>query len=151
MGRLYTVSIVGQAITTAINLFEVDAVLVPFKLHSVQFAQGTDFGDSNAESLAIKIQRTTDAIVETAGLEEALDGGDGVANAACAVNQAVSSGGLAILHTTVWNIAQEFIYLPPPEHRPVCKIGESIVVELVTAPGSSLAISGTLIFEETGN
>ena len=151
MGRLYSADFTEVAVTAQQDLFQIEAQTVPAIIHAVYLSQTSDVGDSAAENLSIIIQRVTDAVTNDIA-EVALDGGDAAANANLAVNETTElTTGASIIHSEAWNIAQTFIYLPPPELRPVVQIGNVIVVNLNTTPADSLTMSGTLYFEELGN
>lgn len=151
MGRRYSVSFTEVAVTAQQDLFQIEALVVPSILHAVYLSQTTDVGDAAAENLSILIRRVTDVVTNVA-VEQALDQGDAAANAGLNVNQTTELViGAATIHSEAWNIAMPFIYLPPPELRPIIQIGNAIVVNLNTTPADSITMSGTLYFEEFGN
>jgi len=151
MGRMYSVDFSEIAVTAQQDLFQIEANVVPIILHAVYLSQSSDVGDSAAENLSILIQRVTDEVTNDE-VEAILDGGDAAANAELAINETTElTTGAQIIHAECWNIAQTFIYLPPPELRPTVKIGDVIVVNLNTTPADSITMSGTLYFEELGN
>lgn len=151
MGRIYSASFTEVAVTAQQDLFQIEALVVPAIIHAVYLSQSTDVGDAAAENLSIIIARVTDAVTNDIA-EVALDGGDAAANADLAVNEITELvTGITTIHAECWNIAQTFIFLPPPELRPVIQIGNVIVVNLNTTPADSITMSGTLYFEEFGN
>lgn len=152
MSRIFTVQFTEVAVTAQQDLFQIEALVVPAKLHAVYLSQSTDVGDAEAEGLSILIRRVTDAV--TNDLAEAkIDSGSAAANADLAVNETTELvTGAETIHSEVWNIAQgPFIYLPPPEHRPTIEIGNAIVVNLNTTPADSITMSGTAYFSEYGS
>lgn len=151
MGRIYSADFTEVAVTAQQDLFQIEANTVPAIIHAVYLSQTTDVGDAAAENLSIIIQRVTDAVTNDIA-EVALDGGDAAANADLAVNETTElTTGASIIHSEAWNIAMPFVYLPPPELRPVVQVGNAIVVNLNTTPADSITMSGTLYFEEIGN
>ena len=149
MGRKYSVSFTDVAVTAAQDLFQIEAPSKLTRLVAMYLSQTSDVGDGSSENLLIKIQRVTDTVTNSA-TERALEISDSAATANLNVNQTTQlTTGAAILHAEAWNILQSFIYLPPPELRPVVEIGNAIVVTL-PAPADSLTMSGTLYFEEEG-
>ncbi len=150
MGRIYSVSFTDVPVTVVQDLFQVEAKVVPAILHAIYISQNTDVGDAAAENLTIQILRVTDTVTDDLPTVQ-LDAGDATQNANVAINETSQlTTGAEIVHTECWNISQTFIYLPPPELRPIIKIDDAIVVDLATAPNDSITISGTLYFEELG-
>jgi hypothetical protein len=150
--RVFSVSFSEVAVTAQQDLFQIEALNVPAKLHAVYLSQSTDVGDAQSEGLSILIQRVTDAV--TNDLAEAkIDAGSAAANADLAVNETTElTTGAEVVHSEVWNIAQgPFVYLPPPEHRPSIVIGDALVVNLNTTPADSITMSGTAYFSEIGS
>ncbi len=151
MGRIYSLSFTNIAVSAQQDLFQVEALVVPAILHAVYISQSSDVGDAAAENLSILIQRVTDAVTDDLATVP-IDAGDATQNADVAINETSELvTGAAVIHSECWNIAQTFIYLPPPELRPTITIGDVIVVNLNTTPGDELTMSGTLYFEEVGN
>lgn len=151
MGRIYSFSFSEVAVTAQQDLFQMEALVVPLRLHAVYLSQTSDVGDAAAEGLSILIRRVTDAVTNDVA-EVKMDGGDGAANADLAINETTELvTGAEIIHAEAWNIAMPFIYLPPPELRPLAQIGNVIVVNLNTTPADSITMSGTAYFEELGN
>ncbi len=151
MGRIYSVSFDGIAVTAAQDLFQLEAVTVPAIIHAIYLSQSTDVGDAAAEGLSIRLRRVTDALTNVTA-EAQMDTGDAAALADLNVNDTTALvAGAQVLHAENWNIAMPFVYLPPPELRIVCKVGDCITVNLATVPADSITMSGTMYFEEVGN
>ena len=151
MGRLYSFSFSEVAVSAQQDLFQIEAQTVPAKLVAVYLSQSTEVGDSAEEGLSILIRRVTDDVTNDVA-EVKIDGGDGAALADLAINETTElTTGAEIVHTEAWNVRMPFIYLPPPELRPVIQIGNAIVVNLNTTPADSITMSGTCYFEELGN
>lgn len=151
MGRIYSASFTETAVSAQQDLFQLEANTVPAIIHAVFLSQTSDLGDAASEGLSILIRRVTDAVTNDIA-EVALDGGDAAANADIAVNETTElTTGAAVIHSEAWNILTPFVYLPPPELRPIVQIGNVITVNLNTTPADSITMSGTLYFEEIGN
>ena len=151
MGRIYSASFTETAVTGQQDLFQIEANTVPAIIHAVFLSQTSDLGDAASEGLSILIRRCTDAVTNDIA-EVALDGGDAAANADLAVNETTELvTGASTIHSEAWNILTPFVYLPPPELRPVVQIGDVITVNLNTTPADSITMSGTLYFEEIGS
>ncbi len=150
MGRVYSFSFSEVAIVAQQDLFQIEAKIVPVKLHAVFLFQTSDVGDAAAENLSILIRRVTDVVTDDV-VEVKMDPGDGVANANLAVNETTELvTGAEIVHAEGWNIAHPYIWEPPKERRITVKIDDTIVVNLNNTPVDSLTVSGTAYFEELG-
>ena len=151
MGRIYSASFTEVSVSAQQDLFQIEALTVPAIIHAVFLSQTSDLGDAASEGLSILIRRVTDAVTNDIA-EVALDGGDAAANADIAVNETTELvTGATTIHSEAWNILTPFVYLPPPELRPIIQIGNVITVNLNTTPADSITMSGTLYFEEFGN
>jgi hypothetical protein len=151
MGRIYSASFTEVAVSAQQDLFQIEALTTPAIIHAVFLSQTSDLGDAASEGLSILIRRVTDAVTNDIA-EAALDGGDAAANADIAVNETTELvTGATTIHSEAWNILTPFVYLPPPELRPIVQIGNVITVNLNTTPADSITMSGTLYFEELGN
>ena len=151
MGRVYSASFTEVAVTAQQDLFQIEALTTPAIIHAVFLSQTSDLGDAASEGLSILIRRVTDAVTNDIA-EVTLDGGDAAANADLAVNETTELvTGATTIHSEAWNILTPFVYLPPPELRPIVQIGNVITVNLNTTPADSITMSGTLYFEELGN
>lgn len=151
MGRIYSVSFDGVGVTAVQDLFQLEANTVPAIIHAIYLSQSTDVGDAAAEALAIRIRRVTDALTNVTA-EAQMDDGDAAALADLNVNDTTPlTTGAEVLHAENWNIAMPFVYLPPPELRIVCEVGNCITVNMNTTPADSITMSGTMYFEEVGS
>lgn len=151
MGRIYAVNFNEVAVSVQQDLFQIEAQTTPAILHAIYLSQSTEEGDAEAENLNVIIQRVTDAVTDDLNAV-ALDGGDTAENANLAINETSElTTGASIIHAESWNVAQSFIYLPPPELRPIVQIGNAIVVNLNNTPTDAITMSGTMYFEEIGN
>ena len=151
MGRIYAVNFNEVAVSVQQDLFQIEAQTTPAILHAIYLSQSTEEGDAEAENLNVIIQRVTDAVTDDLNAV-ALVGGDTAENANLAINETSElTTGASIIHAESWNVAQSFIYLPPPELRPIVQIGNAIVVNLNNTPTDAITMSGTMYFEEIGN
>lgn len=151
MGRIYSATFSEVAVTAQQDLFQLEALVVPLTLHAVYLSQTSDVGDAAAEGLSILIRRFTDAVTNDVA-EVKLDSGSAAANADIAINETTELvTGTETIHSEAWNIAMPFIYLPPPELRPVIQIGNGVAINLNTTPADSITMSGTVYFEEFGS
>lgn len=151
MGRRYSFSFTEVAVTAQQDLFQIEAQTVPAIIHAVYLSQTSDVGDAASEGLSILIRRFTDTVTNDVA-EVKLDGGSANANANLAINETTELvTGTETIHSEGWNILLPFVFIPPPELRPVVQVGNGLAVNLNTTPADSLTMSGTLYFEEFGN
>ncbi len=154
MGRMYVVEFADVAVAAAQDLFSLlPAVDKPVKLHAVFLSQSTEVGDAAEESLTLKLQRgatTTGSGGSAAAGEPLISVNDAADAATIRVNDTTeaSSGTIVDLHSESWNIRTPFIWLPPPEHRPMVENAAFFTVVLITIPADSITMTGTLIYEE---
>lgn len=155
MGRLYTVSFNGVAVTAAQDFFE---LLMPNdmvgELHRVQIFQSSDSGDAQAEQLRTVIHRVTGSPTSGSGGSTPtpipLASGDAASTITAEANNttALSGGTSTILHTEAWNVMAGMDYFPPPEHRPRVAPSTRLVINLPSAPADSLTMSATVTIAE---
>ena len=151
MGRMYSVSFEDVGVTADQDLFQIEAVTNNVVLHACYISQNSDVADAESENLTIRIRRVTDALTNVTA-EAQLDLGDAAALADLNVNDTTPfTTGAANIHVECWNIAQTWVWLPPPELRIVMQVSDVVTVNLVANPADSLTMSGTLYFAESGS
>jgi hypothetical protein len=153
MGRLYAVSIVAQAVSVAVDLFEIaPADDRPVALHALSIGQTSDVGDAAEELLGITIVRghTTSGSGGSASTPAPLAPNDAAAGfVAETLNTTLASAGTAVtLHADVWNVRAGYQYIWTPETRPVATQANGTIIVRHTAPADSLTLSATLLIEE---
>lgn len=158
MGRYYSVSFSGVAVSAIQDLFEIKAAAgKPVTLHEVVIEQSSDYGDSAAEGLGIVIKRGTGAITGGSGGSGAVtpakhNTSDAAASALAETNnttQAVAGGGtITTIRAEAFNVQAGWQYLPLREDRIIFLAAEYCIVSLTGAPADALTMSGTLVFEE---
>ena len=149
MGRMYSLSFADEAITTAVDFFQIEPVTAAVVLHACYISQTLDVGDAAAENLVIQIRRVTDALTD-ADAAVKLDPDTPTETADTVITATALATGAAIVHVEAWNIALPWVWLPPPELRIWGEIGNVLTVGFKSAPADSLTMSGTLYFEEIG-
>lgn len=161
MGRFYSIPITRVTVSVIQDLWEVLASAgKPFYLHEIRLGQSSDYGDSQAEGLAIEIKK---GITNTSG-----SGGstlapvkhstnDAAAGPTAEINnttQATATGGtLTTVQADAFNVQAGYQYLPPPEQRILFLAAEMLVVSLegssgTAGPADVITVSGNLIIEE---
>lgn len=154
IGRMYVLAFSAVAISAAQDLFElVPATGKPIRIHAIRLAQTTDVGDAQDEVRIIKIIRgyTTSGSGGTGSLTP---GSLNENNTACGITGAeinnttqANTGTTVTVLTEGWNVRSPYLYLPPPEARPVIGAGTRVVVT-IDAPTDSITCSGEIVFEE---
>lgn len=150
MGRMLRLPL-DSSVSLANDLFQIEAgTLKPIIIHSLEFGQITDLGDTNAEGLTVLVrERITDAITDAGG-EVARDKSDTVFGGNVNVNQVAAVTGAVIAYAIPWNTAIPYTKIWTPETRPIIIPGDAWTVNLNDAPGSAIVILGTVEFEEMG-
>ena len=142
------------AVTAVQDFFEITAPAdSAVELHEVKLSQTTDVGDSAEEMLSTVIQ--TGATTSGSGGAAATPStnlGGAAAGTAAEVNNTTEASAGTILnrYRDSWNIRAGWHYLPLPEDRIILSPSARLTVTLITTPGDSLTMDGTLVFSEIG-
>lgn len=159
MGRFYTAIFKGIAVTAAQDLFEnlapADAVVV---VHEWELMQETEVSDAQEEQLRITTNRGVGSVTSGSGgasvTPQPIHDGDAAYGGTVERNNttimAVGTGTLEELEVFGWNVRQSLRQIYTPETRPVISPGNRWTLELETAPGDSITMSGRMVFEEIG-
>ena len=154
MGRVYSASFDGVAVTAIQDLFELvapsDAAVV---LHSAYVGQSSDSGDSESEMLRVTISRTDNTASGTGGTAPTArphEAGDAAFGGTVEVNNTTQATVTTVVQAYAFNIQAGWFYQPVPEERIVLSPSGTLVVELPAAPSDSLTMSGTITFEAIG-
>ncbi len=154
MAKIYSAEFADVSVAAAQDFF---SLLVgddePIKLLGCVISQKTDYGDSTAEGLTIKIIRGWGTVGTggTAPTALNLDAKGGAATTTVRANDTTeaSAGSAVEMHSEAWNIQMPWIYMPIPELRiRVDQTDDLLSVSLITAPGSAILCSGTIYWEE---
>lgn len=153
MGRIYTASFGGVAVSAIQDLFEVnapsDAAVV---IHSATLGQSSDYGDAAAEGLRVQISRAPTASGSGGSAPTARPHslGDAAFGGTVEANNTTQATGTVTIHEDTFNIQAGWAYRPTPEERIVMSPSERLVVELPVAPTDVVTMSGSITFEEIG-
>jgi hypothetical protein len=160
MGRMYTATFKGIAVTALQDLIEIkgpaDAVTI---IHNWTLSQTTEIGDAQEEMLLLTTNRGVGAVTSGSGggtiTPQPISDGDpaygGTVERNNTTQMAVGSGALDTdLEVMAWNIRVPFMRVYAPEERPVISPGNTWTLELETVPADSITISGSITFEEIG-
>ncbi len=157
MGRMFTARFEGVTVAAAQDLFSLGSPTSGVGLlHAVFLGQETDVGDA-AEILEIVRIVTGNTTVGSGGSAPTavpLQLGDTPTVTVRANDTTeVSAGTQVIKHSDIWNVRVGWQYIPTPETRIyfnelIAGTKTYLAVQLPNAPGSSIDMSGTIIFEE---
>ena len=158
-GRLYVIPFEAQAVSAAIDFFEIvapsDAVM---KLREVRITQSSEAGDAASEQLRFQIKKATGSYTSgsggSAGSVNKMQTGDAAAGITAEVNnttQAVAgTGTLTTLQPECENVHNGWLHKPPPDERIPFSPSEACIISLPAAPADEVTFSGYAIVEEIG-
>jgi len=155
MGRIYTVSFDGVAVTAVQDLFEIvapaDSIVL---IHELQLSQETEIADAQEEmlNLVLKSGQTTSGSGGTAPTAIPRLFADAAAGTTAEVNNTTeASTGTIVTHQVWnWNVRIPFVNIWTPETRPVLSPSRRATIEMTTTPADSITMGGTLVIEEIG-
>lgn len=158
MGRIYTVTFSGLAVTAALDFFEITGASNKIvKIKRIKIAQSTDAGDAQSEQLRICIKRFTGAYTSgssgSAATPRPIDPGDAAATFTAETgNTSRASGGTSVvLFEDSFNVlGPGFEFVATPEEEIVIAASSAFIVGLETAPADSITFNGTVVCEEIG-
>ncbi len=155
-GRIYTVEFEAQAVTAAVDLFELTpADDKPVEILGLFLGQSSDTGDAAEEILRYRVIRghTTGGSGGAAPTPRPVKRTDAAAGfAAETLNTTIASAGTGVnLHSDVFNVRSGLqLWLPDTLEWDATQGDTTIVVRLMAAPADSLTMSGTLYVRELG-
>lgn len=149
IGRMYAAIFEEVTVSAIQDLFELvaaaDSVVI---VHSLEISQSSD---TDSEMLNLIIHRgSTSGSGGSSVTPTPLQVGAQAFGGTCEANNTSQSTEGAILHAACFNVLNGYLWTPTPECRPVLSPSGRLIVELQTAPGDALTMSGTLVFEELG-
>ncbi len=158
-GMTYKAVFKEVAVTALQDLFELlcptDAVI---EILSYKIGQSSDFGDAEAEVLAIEWVRGEGTVTSGSGgstpTPSPTQKGYAAAGGICEVNNTTrmlaGSGALVDVEADTFNAQIGYLYQPTPEEREWLSPGDRMTVALPNGPNDSLTMSGTLTWTEYG-
>jgi len=153
MGRVFSVSFSQVAVTAAQDLFSLlPASGRPVAVCALYLSQSTEAGDAAEEMLKIAVKRGAAAAGSggSAATPRPRHPSDAAAAFTARVNDTTpaSAGTAVVLHADNWNVRGPYVWMPPPDCRPLAAPATYLQVELLAAPADSVTMSGTLYVEE---
>lgn len=159
MGRRYSVTFKGVAVTAQQDLFEIlaptDGIVI---IHEWEASQTSEVGDSQEEQLLLTTNRGVGTVTSGSGGSTAtpqpIEDGDNAFGGTIEVNNttkmAVGTGTLEELEVFSWNVRVPLRQVYTPETRPVVSPGNRWTLELETTPADSITMNGRVLLEEMG-
>ncbi len=153
MGRMYTATFQGVAVSVAQDLISLLATsTTKIRLHACYIGQSSDAADAQDEMLRIRIRHGMTTVGSGGGTFTPVDlhrtGTAAGSTARINDTTAASAGTITEVHEECFNVRAGWVYIPPPDMRPICDVSVRIAVNLPAAPADPLTMSGTLYFEE---
>jgi len=149
MGRMYSAVFEEVSVSAAQDLFEINAPSdASVVVHGCEISQSSD---TDSEMLNILIHRASASGSGGSSVTASpLEVGDAAFGGTVEANN--TSGGTegTKIHAACFNVLNGWLWMPTPECRPVISPSGRLVIELQTAPGDALTMSGTVYFEEVG-
>jgi len=149
---MYSATFEEVAVTAAQDLFEInapsDAVVI---VHGVTVSQSSDAGDSESEQLNVLVHLgSTSGSGGSTLTASPLELGDAAFGGTVESNNTSQSTEGTKIHSECFNVMAGLAIWLTPECRWVISPSDRLIIELQTAPGDSLTMSGTVYFEEVG-
>lgn len=151
--RVYSVEFANVAVSAVQDLLTVfTGAGKAVKLHSLVIGQITG---ATVANLQVSLKRLPATVTAGSGgttpIPQPANPGDAAPTVTAAANnttRSTTSGTAATLVADVFNTINGYLWMPPPEDRPVIGLASAAVVSLDSAPSAAMTMSGTLVFEE---
>ncbi len=152
MGRIYSATFEEVSVSAIQDLFELVAPTdLSVAVHGLVLSQSSDAGDSESEQLNILVHRaTTSGSAGSTPTPAPLAVGDVASTVTVEANNTTQGTEGTIIHSECFNVMAGLQIWLPPECRWIISPSGRLVVELQTAPGDAITMSGTIYFEEIG-
>lgn len=150
--RSYSVQFNNVAITAVQDLIALYCGAMGLELHGMVIGQ---VSGTTVANLRLSVKRLPATVTAGTGGNAATPrkamSGDAAAVVTARINdttQASSSGSAVTLLSDIFNTVNGYQFFWPPDDRPTFSPNEAAVFSLDQAPGSSMQMSGTLLFGE---
>lgn len=155
MGRSYTVSFTGVAVTAQQDFFELVAgAAKPLKILGFGLSQSSEVGDAAEEGLSIILRsgQTTSGSGGSTPTPTPNNPSDTAAGFTAETNNTTkaSAGTIVTHYADNWNVRQPYVMVFPDRMQPVLAGGRRATLELGTTPADSITMSGWIAVEEEG-
>lgn len=152
MGRMYSARFEEVSVSAAQDLFELVAPAdMSVAIHGLVISQSSDAGDSESEQLNVLIHRgSASGSGGSTPTPAPLAVGDAASTVTVEANNTSQGTEGTQIHAECFNVMAGLQIWWTPETRPIISPSGRLIVELQTAPGDALTMSGTIYFEEIG-
>lgn len=152
MGRMYSASFAGVAVTAQQDFFEIvapaDSVVV---IHGWSISQSSDAGDAQSEQLRVDVTRaSTSGSGGSTPTPIPLEVGMPAFGGTCEANNTTPGTAGVVLDARCFNVMAGIEVVYTPETRLVLSPAGRVCISLLTTPADSLTMSGVVFFEEIG-
>lgn len=159
LGRAYAVEFHNIGIAAQQDIFYIkpaaDKICIIEAVYLSNVGGSADAGDAQEELWDVEVCYVPATVTASSGgnafTPKPFAINDTAAGATARINdttKATSSGTIDNRHSDGWNNRIPYVWLPPPEHRPIIANAAAIVFRLNTTPTDSVTCNGTLIFRE---
>lgn len=159
LGRAYVVPFNNVSIAAKQDFFYIkpaaDKICVIEAVYLSNVGIAADAGDAQEELWDIRMIRlpatVTAGSVGTAPTPNPLSTNDAAAGFTARVNDttvATTSGTALQLHNDGLNVRVPYVWMPPPEHRPIVANAQAIVFRLESIPTDAVLFNGSMIVRE---
>jgi hypothetical protein len=159
LGRAYAVEFHNVGIAAQQDIFYIkpaaDKICVIEAVYLSNVGIAADAGDAQEELFDIECIRVPATVTVGSGgnsfTPNPLSTNDAAAGFTARINdttKATTSGTLLNLHSDGWNIRVPYVWMPPPEHRPVVANAQAVVFRLNSTPTDSVTCNGTMVVRE---
>lgn len=161
-GRVYAFTFVNTSISAQQDIFYIkpaaDKICVIEGIYVSNVGGAADAGDAQEELYDVEIIRVPATVTVGSGGSASATGtlnallvNDAAAGFTARSNdtaKATTSGTLRVIHGDGWNVRIPYVWMPPPEHRPMVANAEAIVFRLNTTPADAVTCNGTIYVRE---
>lgn len=162
LGRAYSLVFLNVSVAAVQDLFYIkpaaDKICVIEAVYFSNVGVAADAGDAQEELLRIEINRLPATVTVGSGGSASATGtlnplgvNDTAAGFTGRTNDttpATTSGTARTLHADGWNVRIPYVWMPPPEHRPIVANAEAIVVKMNSTPTDGVSTNGVIIVRE---
>jgi hypothetical protein len=149
---MYSATFEEVAVSAAQDFFEIVAPSdMSVAIHGVTLSQSSDAGDAESEQLNVLVHRgSTSGSGGSTPTPAPLAVGNTASTVTVEANNTSQSTEGTIIHSECFNVMAGLTIWLPPECRWIISPSGRLNIELQTAPGDALTMSGTVYFEEIG-
>lgn len=159
LGRAYAVEFHAVSISAQQDLFYIkpaaDKICVIEAVYLSNVGIAADAGDAQEELYDIRLAYVPATVTVGSGggamTPNPLSINDAAAGFTARINdttKATSSGTIVWRHSDGWNVRVPYVWMPPPEHRPIVANAAAMTLQLNSTPTDAVTCNGTMIVRE---